>query len=312
MNKINLLKNFKIGVFAGGASREREISLKSGEAVFDALNGLGLNVGFFDVTEDNFKEILNTENLDIVFIALHGKFGEDGVVQKVLEDKGILYTGSAPDASLLALDKHLSKKKFIDMGLAVPEYCIIQTVSDVADKKIDFPCVVKPRFEGSSIGLSIVKFAENINEAVRKALECGTDVIIEEYIPGREITVGILNRKVLPIVEIISEKGVYDFTAKYDSRNTKYIVPAKITKEVYLASQQAGLIAHKALGCSGFSRVDLRLKDNGAAYVLEVNTIPGLTERSLLPMAAKAVGISFSELCLEMLAETIGKEKAGI
>ncbi|MFH1552617.1 MAG: D-alanine--D-alanine ligase [Candidatus Omnitrophota bacterium] len=305
--ELDMLKKYKIGVLAGGSSSEREISLKSGKAVFGALQGKGLNTVFIDVEEDNFSSLVDRPGIDVAFIALHGKFGEDGTVQRILDERSVPYTGSGPEPSRLALDKEASKKIFEDEGLCVPEYRVVRAGEDVSRLDITFPCVVKPRYEGSSIGLSIVPSRDLMRGAIDRAARFGERIIIEKFVFGREITVGVLNDRALPVVEIIAAGGVYDFSAKYYSDDTEYVVPAKLDKDEYLRAQETGLKAHRALGCEGFSRVDLRLSDRGDIFVLEVNTIPGLTERSLLPMAAKAEGVDFSELCVKMLLGAISK-----
>lgn len=296
------LNKYRVGVLAGGPSSERGISLKSGEAVSKALVGVGLDqVVFLDVNEEDFEDMIKESRINLAFIALHGRFGEDGTVQRALEEMKIPYTGSGPGSSALALDKLLSRDHFMDNGLDVPEYMVVHHGEDLSEMDIWFPCVVKPRFEGSSIGLSIVNTESGIYSAVDKAFAFGEEVIIERFVPGREITVGVLAGKALPVVEIIPHGGVYDFTAKYEAGNTEYVVPADLGEKDYLLAQETGLKAHNALGCRGFSRVDMRLSEEEKIYVLEVNTIPGLTERSLLPMAAKAAGLDFPQLCVKML-----------
>lgn len=297
----DFLSKYKIGVLAGGASSEREVSLKSGRAVFNALKNKGLNAIFIDVNEENISGVIDCHGIDIAFIALHGKFGEDGIVQNMLHQKNIPYTGSGAESSHLALDKMESKMRFQEEGLLVPAHKIVYGDENTSHSDILFPCVVKPRYEGSSIGLSIVRSSEYFSDAVRSAAKFSKEIIVEEFVPGREMTVGILEDKPLPIVEIVTEHGVYDFNAKYHSDKTRYIVPAQVNEDCYKKMQEEALRAHNSLGCRDFSRVDLRLSNDDKIFILEVNTIPGLTERSLLPMAAKAAGIDFFELCVKML-----------
>ncbi|MFH1878880.1 MAG: D-alanine--D-alanine ligase [Candidatus Omnitrophota bacterium] len=292
---------YKIGVLAGGDSSEREISLKSGCAVFNAFKSLGFNVVTLDVNEKNIRSLLDTSGIDVAFIALHGKFGEDGTAQRILAEKGIPYTGSDPMSSRLAMDKLESKKMFIEYGLKVPEYVMVSGTELPRGIDVGFPCVVKPRYEGSSMGLSVVRSVQYLEEAVLRASEYGNDVMIERFIPGKELTVGILEGRALPVVEIRVPGGIYNYDAKYQSAGTKYIVPAELSGAMREEAQDAGLKAHRALGCGFFSRVDLRVTDEGDVYVLEVNTVPGLTERSLLPMAAGAAGMDFAGLCVNML-----------
>jgi D-alanine-D-alanine ligase len=304
---INILEKYKIGVLAGGTSSEREISLKSGKAVFDALQEAGLDVQFIDVKEDDFGFMINSSSIDAAFIALHGRFGEDGTVQRMLSERNIIYTGSGPEASRTALDKVASKKRFNEKNLKIPEYRVTELGKEIPLDEIWFPCVVKPQHEGSSIGLTVVSSKEHLASAVDRAANYGKHVIIERFVEGREITVGILEDQALPVVEIVPEGGHYDFDAKYQSKNTKYIVPARIDEDIFKKAQRIAVSAHSALGCEEFSRVDMRLSTQGELFVLEVNTIPGLTERSLLPMAAKAVGLSFSDLCVKILLGAVNK-----
>jgi len=299
--KLNDLKKYKIGVLAGGTSNERDISLKSGEAVFKTLKEAGLKATFIDIDEERFDSLISHMDLDIAFLALHGRFGEDGTIQKALEEKGILYTGSGPESSHLALDKFASKDKFLEHGINTPEHVLVKTAEAVASFELWMPCVIKPRWEGSSIGLSIVFSYDELEPALEEAFKFGEEVIIERFISGREITVGILEEEALPIVEIVASGGVYDFHAKYAARDTRYIAPANLGKNIAKEAQRIALKAHQVLGCKGFSRVDIRLSPEGEIFVLEVNTIPGLTERSLLPMAAKEAGLDFFELCVKML-----------
>ena len=298
---INELKKYKIGVLAGGTSSERDISIKSGNAVFEGLRRVGLDVLFLDVREEDFSTVISRSGIEMAFIALHGRFGEDGTVQRMLDNAGVPYTGSGPAASKLALDKLLSKEVFSKEGIMVPEYGVTTSGKEIESLPVRSPCVIKPRYEGSSMGLSTVFSDDLMAAAIDRALIFGNEIIVERFIPGREITVGILDDRPLPIVEIITSAGIYDFEAKYDSSDTRYVVPAQIDDATYLKAQETGLKAHLALGCRDFSRVDIRLSDSGEPFVLEVNTIPGLTERSLLPMAAKADGMDFSELCVKML-----------
>lgn len=306
---VNRLKEYHIGVLAGGSSSERDISLKSGRAVLSALERRFPDVVFIDVNEKEFTSQVEGAGIDLAFIALHGRFGEDGVVQEILDGMGISYTGSGPEASRLAMDKFLSKECFAAVGLATPEGRLVEEGNTIMSDGIRFPCVVKPRYEGSSIGLTVVLSEKEFPAAMEKALRAGQDIIVEDFVPGREITVGVLEDEALPPVEIKTAGGVYDFDAKYSAADTVYTVPAELEESERCALSGAGLAAHRALGCRGFSRVDIRFTEEGRPYVLEVNTIPGLTERSLLPMAAGAVGLDFSGLCVKMLCGAISPKK---
>jgi D-alanine-D-alanine ligase len=298
----------KIGVLAGGPSNEREISLRSGRAVHDALLGEGLESLFLDV-KNNIGEIIKNSCIDVAFIALHGRFGEDGTVQRMLEDAGIPYTGSGVEASRAALDKAASKEIFIKNLIPVPRHIVLtKGRSDLCDcDKLGMPIVVKPHLEGSSIGLSIVRDKDLLQGAIDKAFEYGDKVILEEYIYGRELTVGILNDEALPVIEIVPRNKVYDYDAKYKDSDTKYLVPAPIPEDISADARSLGVLAHRVLGCRSFSRVDMMMSLSGDIFVLEVNTIPGMTERSLLPKAARATGLRFSSLCVKILEDAVRK-----
>lgn len=303
----------KVGILAGGPSNEREISLRSGNAVYKALVGRGCDAILLDVKND-IRDIIGRKAIDIVFIALHGKFGEDGTVQSILEDMGLPYTGSGVEASRLALDKIAAKDVFKNSGILTPAYDIFKN-GDLRAKPSFFnewPVVIKPQFEGSSIGLSIADDESSFIAAVNKALEYGDKVLIEEYIDGRELTVGILDGKALPVIEIVTGQGVYDYEAKYKDPATRYLVPAPIDEGLARLAGIMGEKSHRALGCRSFSRVDMMLDKKGKIFVLEVNTIPGMTERSLLPKAAAAAGIDFGALCIKLLEDAAKILKSGV
>jgi D-alanine--D-alanine ligase len=304
------LSNFgKIGVLMGGPSSERGISLKSGGAVYESLKSQGLDVVAIDIQTDerhpNYR-LIQEANIDIAFIALHGYFGEDGQMQALLEDLNIPYTGSDAVASRLAMDKIISRRLFQKGGLPVPNYVLTSASDDrsfisTLTQDLSPPFVVKPSGQGSSIGLSIVKAGEELGKAVEYAAGFDGRIIIEEYISGGEITVGILGNSALPVVEIIPKKGFYDYEAKYQPGKSDYVVPAHLSSQVTARVQDVAQSAHRLLGCSGFSRVDMRLSADNIPFLLEVNSIPGLTQASLLPKAAKAVGIDFAALCMQIL-----------
>lgn len=297
------MKDFgKIAILAGGPSSERDISIESGKAVHRVLKAGGFDTVFIDA-RGTLEHKISRSNADIVFIALHGAFGEDGTVQKILDRIGMPYTGSGPDASELAMDKEASRKVFQDKGINVPRYKVFKRGQriDIGDLKL--PLVVKPRREGSSIGLSTVFDIKDLKQAAEKAFSYDEKILIEEFIKGRELTVGILDDKPLPVIEILPENGCYDYYAKYKSSNTKYLVPAPVSCKEFKEAKAIGLKAHRALGCKSFSRVDMILDEQGRINILEVNTIPGLTSRSLLPKAAEAAGISFLDLCKKILEE---------
>jgi len=299
----------KIGVLMGGPSTEKEISLKSGKTVYESLNQAGLEVVAIDIKTDGKEEnirLIKSYEIDLAFIALHGRFGEDGQIQEILDTLKIPYTGSGAVASRLAMDKIASRKIFEASGLHVPRYEAEDKLSYNANWKPhhnDFtpPLVVKPASHGSSIGLSIVDREEYLDKSVGLAFNFDERIIIEEYIRGREVTVGILDEKALPVIEIIPKKRFFDYEAKYQAGLTDYVVPAKLEDGIAQNIQETALSAHKLLGCYGCSRVDMILSNDDIPFVLEVNTIPGLTTTSLLPKAAKVVGIDFSHLCIKLI-----------
>lgn len=296
------LKNAEVLVIAGGVSRERDISLESGRSVFKALKAAGLKVSFIDLISLKTLYKQKREKMQAAFIILHGGYGEDGTVQKILEEKQIPYTGSGPLASSLAMNKVRSKEVFQEIGLKVPAWETVRR-DCVKMPEVGFPCVIKPAEEGSSFGLSVVRNLKEYEQAAESLSSFEGAIIAEEFIPGREMTVGILKDEPLPVIEVFVAEDVYDFGAKYSSELTEYKVPASITHEVKNRIQQAALSAHRGLGCRCFSRADFRLDKNGDLYLLEVNTIPGLTNRSLLPKAASEAGVDFTELCVKMIED---------
>lgn len=313
---MSLEKFGKIGVLMGGPSSEREISFKSGQAVSGALRESGLEVVDIDIKTSDKEEgarLISSRGIDCAFIALHGYFGEDGQIQEALESLKIPYTGSGVEASRLAMDKFLSRQVFERGGLKVPNCCLIEKNSYNSRKAfagvLDFPLVVKPAGEGSSIGLSIVADRDSLDKAVDEAFGFDSRVIIEEYIEGREFTVGLLDQEALPVVEIVPKTRFFDYEAKYQPGRTDYFLPARLSQRVTEGIQQAALRAHNLLGCQGCSRVDIILNKSNSAEILEVNTIPGFTATSLLPKAAKAAGITFNQLCLKLIKLAYGKKE---
>lgn len=304
----------RIGVLMGGPSSEREISLRSGRAVYAALKGLGIDAAAIDIATDKFEEnagLIESYKLDCAFLALHGRFGEDGGIQDVLDSIGIPYTGSGAQASRLAMDKAASRKVMQARGLSVPPYSILEKKFFRAgwNKEIDFslPWVIKPVDAGSSIGLSIVDDLGALDTAVDSAFNFGERILIEKYIEGRELTAGILDESSLPLIEIIPRKPFFDYESKYKAGMTDYVVPAKLPETLAKEIKRRAFRAHRLLGCSGCSRVDIILTRDSAAFILELNSIPGLTETSLLPKAAKAAGIGFAELCIRLIELALRK-----
>jgi D-alanine-D-alanine ligase len=299
----------------GGCSSERQISLKSGGAVVKALQEDGLEVVPLDVlneTEEEIRRLVRQHPVDVVFIAMHGGFGEDGRLQEILEKLSVGYTGPGRQASRIAMDKIVSRRLFRRAGLSVPRYVVVRGNArfDPGDlQELPLPLVVKPPAQGSSIGISFVRDFKDLPAAIAEAKKYGQDVVIEEFIRGREVTVSILDGCPLPVVEIRPKKGFFDYEAKYQKGFTEYIVPAPLEVSIVRRVQADALAAYKALGCRHLSRVDVILKDDKDPYILEVNTIPGMTETSLFPKAAAAAGISFGQLC-RRLVDMASKLKA--
>ncbi len=290
-------RNTRIGVLYGGLSAEREVSLKSGKAVGLALQELGYLVTLIDV-DRQVVERLKESRVEAVFIALHGAYGEDGSIQGVLEYLKIPYTGPGVMGSSIAMNKVMSKRVLLSHNIPTPDY----TVPDVDEAEIavppgGYPLVVKPVGEGSSLGLSIVADAEQLPEALVKAREYSRQVMIESYIPGLELTAAILGGEALPLIEIRARGGVYDYQAKYTKGYTEYLVPAPVAPDITRRVKDLAKSSARALGCTrGAVRVDFRLDMKNRPYVIEVNTVPGMTETSLLPQAAEAAGIDFITL----------------
>jgi D-alanine-D-alanine ligase len=288
----------------GGISSEREISLKTGEAVLNALKKKGYKaIGVY--FENSIPDVLLEKKVEVVFIALHGRYGEDGTIQGILEILKIPYTGSGVLSSALAMDKVMAKMIFRSYLLPVlPDQIFYknedQDLNDL-ELKLDFPLVVKPAREGSTVGTSITKNRSELKEAIIKAQIWDKKILFEKYAGKREITVGILSGKILPIIEIVPESGFYDYDSKYIKGKTRYILPAQIEKERQKYINEISLKAYLALDCRGAVRVDLILDERENPYILELNTIPGMTETSLLPKAASKAGMKFPDLIEEIL-----------
>lgn len=301
MNDDHPLRHRRIAVLMGGPGSEREVSLASGRAVLKALISLGLDAIGVDVTTTTIDLPVGT---DLAFNVIHGTFGEDGALQVLLEQRGIAYTGAGVQSSRIAFDKHLAKQAFVNAGVPTPRSERLDLSGGPATPSIPPPYVVKPAREGSSVGVHIVRDAARAAEAIADAARYGSDVLVEEFIDGRELTVGILADRALPVVHIAPRDGFYDMKNKYPwmsgGAGSDYHCPADLDEEVTQAVQQAALSAHRALGIEVYSRVDVLLDAHDRPFVLEANTIPGMTETSLLPKAAAVAGISFAELCLQI------------
>ena len=301
---LDKLKTRKIGVLCGGSSQEREVSLRTGDAVYKALVFLGLNVSKLDVDRDIALTLVK-EKINLAFIALHGKLGEDGTIQGLLEIMGIPYTGSGVLASALALDKVYTKKVFHYHNLPMAKYKVLEKRVEVPGDilgELDYPVIVKPAREGSTIGVTIVRESNGLDSAINLAFGYGDKILIEQFIEGREITVGILGDEPLPVIEIVSKTAFYDYRAKYEPGMSEHIVPAELPPKQYELAQSLALSAHRVLGCRGATRVDMVMDKEGKIYLLEVNTIPGMTETSLLPEAAAVAGIDFKQLVVKILS----------
>ena len=286
----------------GGRSAEREISLKSGTMVLNALKKSGVDAHAFDPRDRGLEE-LKAGRFDRAFIALHGRFGEDGTVQGALEYLGIPYTGSGVMASALAMDKWRTKLLWQAGGMVTPSWELVTGPTDPAGlaSRIGLPLMVKPAREGSSIGMSKVTSVEKIAPALELAARYDEVVIAEQFIDGMELTAAILNGEALPLIRLETPREFYDYEAKYFAADTRYICPCGLPAAKERSIQQQALDAFRLVGCSGWGRVDAMLDRDGNAYFLEVNTIPGMTDHSLVPMAARAHGISFEALVLRIL-----------
>ncbi len=336
----------RVLLLAGGASNEREVSLTSGRAVFDALTRLGHDVLAVDPADGRSllsadgrfippsdppsaeKTGMNTTDLpalanalattelrdiDVVFLALHGGTGENGVIQCLLELAGAAYTGSSMTASAVAMNKALAKRLFTYAGIPTPEWSLYQRVNDLDTDdlaatilgKFPLPVIVKPNDGGSTIGLTKVEHHDHLPAALKCALKESRDILVEQYIPGRELTVAVLEEDErplsLPVIEIKPKSGLYDYEAKYTKGKSEYVCPAEVNRELAVRLQVDAIKAYNVIGCTGLARVDFMVANDGGHYCLEVNTIPGMTALSLAPMAARAIGIDFHELIARII-----------
>lgn len=295
-----------VGVLYGGWSAEREVSLMSGRGVHAALREAGVDAHLFDMGTRTLTDLVNA-GFDRVFIALHGRYGEDGTVQGLLELMKVPYTGSGPMASSLAMDKIMTKKIWLHEGLPTPDYVALDSEQglDEVVQRLGLPLIVKPPHEGSTLGVTKVEHREALAEAYRLAARYDKVVLAEAFVKGRELTVPVLGStdqpRALPIVEIVAPDGNYDYEHKYVSDATQYLCPAPLDEAL---SQHIRTIAEKAytaLGCDGWGRADFMLDEQGRPWLLEMNTSPGMTSHSLVPMGAKAMGMSYTELCMAIL-----------
>lgn len=298
----------KVGVLYGGRSAERDVSLMSGQGVFEALVGAGVNAHLFDTGRLGLGELAQ-QAFDRVFIALHGRYGEDGTMQGALELLGIPYTGSGPLAASLTMDKIMTKRLWQQADLPTPSYRVLNSAADLEDliEQLGLPLILKAPNEGSTLGLYKVTEAAELADAYAKALGFDEQILAEQFVVGRELTVAILGRgasaRALPTIEIVVPDGNYDYEHKYFSDETQYLCPAPVTPAVNARAQQLALDAYRSLGCEGWARADFMLDRHDQLWLLEINTSPGMTGHSLVPMAAKAAGMDYATLCLSILSD---------
>lgn len=301
------IKDIKIGVLMGGLSSEREISLKSGMAMYNELKKHNHKVVVIDINKRSFEKVLK-EKIDVALLALHGTYGEDGVTQAILEFLGIPYTGSGVLGSVLGMNKIIAKQLFEYNKIPTPQWCVVEKIKDVDKIKIKFPLVFKPSAEGSAIGVSFVKNKKDAKKAFMNASRYSKKIIVERYIKGTEISVPVLMDRVLPVIEIIPKRQFYDYTAKYTVGMSEHRIPAVISNLAYKKAQFYALKAHKVLECRDYSRIDMIVKGS-EVFVLEVNTLPGMTSLSLFPESAKYCGISFYELLMIFIKAALERKK---
>ena len=299
-------KNQVVAVVMGGPSAEREVSLNTGAAIANALREYGYtNVVEIDLDPRNFGKQLAESKAEVVFNAVHGLYGEDGRLQTLLEIREMPYTGSGMIASVSCMDKVITKRMLRDAGISTPACLIVNKKESSIKEKImqrfSLPVVIKPASQGSSIGVEIVKEEKQLDEALANAFKYSRDILVEEFIGGKELTVSMMQKDgevvALPVIHIAPHSGMYDYHSKYTKGATEYICPADLDEETTKKVQEISKQAYEVLGCSGVARADVMLDEEGNGYVLEINTVPGMTATSLVPKAAAAAGISFPELC---------------
>lgn len=302
--EVPVIEGLTVAVLMGGRSAEREVSLNTGKQVIAALSERGADAFPVDPADPSFIDELRSRRPDVVFVCLHGRYGEDGTMQGLLELLGLPYVGSGVLASALAMDKVASKRMFAACGVPTPEYAVVRRdeawSEDAIVGAVGTRCVVKPASEGSAIGVSIVHEPGELEAAIATAFEHDDVALVERFVEGVEVTVGVLGTAqpfALPTLEIVPEHEFYDYESKYVPGMSRHIIPARISEAARERCAELAVAAHRALGCRGVSRTDIVVEPSGAAWVLEVNTIPGMTRTSLLPDAARAAGIEFPDLC---------------
>jgi len=328
----------KIALLLGGTSPERAVSKKTSLSILNALRELGHTVipldpayglnqplnendffsdtDFTELSNRNYLELINSnhfDEIDLAFLALHGKWGEDGTIQSLLEMRGIKYTGSGILTSSVAMDKAMTKIVIQHFGVATPDWLVADInekeftgYPEKVKKQLGYPCVIKPNDQGSSVSLTICKKDEDVIPAIELAHKFSNKALIEQFIPGRELTVAVLDGTALPVLEIVPKSGLYDYESKYTSGKSEYLVPAPMPEEVRNKIQDQAVKAYNAVGCKCYSRIDFRLTENNEAFCLEINTLPGMTNLSLVPKAANAAGISFLQLIDRIVKDAIG------
>jgi len=296
----------KVAVLLGGNSGEREVSLNSGNAVYEALIAQGIDAIKVD-SKDNLVGQLEAHSFDRAFIVLHGIGGEDGTVQGLLEFMQIPYTGSGVKASAICMDKWRTKLIWEGLDLPTPKFVQIESLVELEEftEQVGYPLMVKPALEGSSIGISKVSSASGLSDAFQSAANTGSPVLAEQFVTGKEFTVAILNGKALPAIQLKPANEFYDYEAKYLSDSTEYLLPCGLTAEKESELQRLALDAYEAVDCQGWGRVDVMQDLDGKFWLIEVNTVPGMTDHSLVPMAAKADGIGFQKLVKTILEDTL-------
>lgn len=300
----------KVAVLMGGRSAEREISLISGGAVLASLQSQGVDAHGMD-NDELLLQRLRAEGYDRVFIMLHGRGGEDGLMQGALETLGMPYTGSRVLASALCMDKARTKWLWQGMGLPTPAAVMLRTEQDLdAASALGFPLMIKPAHEGSSIGMAKVERREELEEAWKQARKYDSEVLAESFIKGQEYTVAILQQQALPLIRLETPRAFYDYEAKYNADTTRYICPCGLPAAQEEAYQAVALQAFRALGCEGWGRVDMMVDEAGQPWLIEVNTVPGMTSHSLVPMAAKQAGVDFDQLVLRILKSSLAEGTA--
>lgn len=307
-------EDLRVALLAGGASDEREISLASGRGAGNALREAGFSVTELDPAEKKDLQNLIAGNYDVAFLCMHGKMGEDGTLQGFLEMIGLPYIGSGVWSSALAMDKAKSKLFYENAGIQTPVSVTLYSPDDMSVEDIlstvGESCVVKPATEGSALGVYIVKGADEVKDAIEKAFELDSEVLVETFVKGTELTIAVLGNEqleALPVIQIVPRNEFYDFESKYAPGGSQHLCPAPLNAEATEKVQTMAKAAHRALGCSGISRSDFIMDENGEFWILETNTLPGMTETSLLPDAARAAGIEFPELCTRLIELALEK-----